>query len=86
MEGVGWIGTLVIGGLAGWVASKVMQSRTGLLANILLGIAGAVVLNFLLIRITGTTAGGLLGQLVVAAIGASILIWFFRLLTGRNPR
>ncbi len=86
MEGLGWIGTLVVGGLAGWIAERVMRSRIGLLGNIMLGIAGAVVLNFLLIRFTGTTYGGLVGQLIVASIGACLLIFAFRLVTGRNPR
>ncbi|MHA1158111.1 MAG: GlsB/YeaQ/YmgE family stress response membrane protein [Alphaproteobacteria bacterium] len=86
MEGVGWIGTLVVGGLAGWIASRVMHARTGLVANVLLGVAGAVVLNFALIRLSGSTYGGLAGQLAVAAIGASLLIWLYRFVTGRNPR
>lgn len=86
MEGVGWIGTVVIGGLAGWVAEKVTAARMGLVANVLLGIAGAVLMNFVLIRTTGRTYGGLVGQLVVGAIGAIVLIWLFRMVTGRRPR
>ena len=48
MEGFGWIMTIIIGALAGWIAEKVMKFDTGLLMNIVLGIAGAIVGNFLL--------------------------------------
>ena len=84
MEGVGWILTIVIGGLAGWIAEKVMHAEHGLLTNILLGIAGAVVLNLILALIFGATWGGILGQLVVAVVGACLLIWAYRAITGRR--
>ena len=48
MEGVGWILTIVLGGLAGWIAEKIMKSDMGLIGNIILGIVGAVVLNAIL--------------------------------------
>ena len=38
MEGFGWIMTVVLGGLAGWIAEKVMKFDTGLIMNIVLGI------------------------------------------------
>ena len=34
MEGVGWIGAIIIGGIAGWIAEKVTESRMGILSNI----------------------------------------------------
>lgn len=79
MTGIGWIGSLIIGALAGWIAEKIMKSDQGLLMNILLGIAGALVLNWLLIAIVGTTLGGWIGQLIVAAAGACLLIYVARL-------
>ena len=48
MEGVGWIMTIILGGLAGWIAEKVMKSEMGLIGNIILGIIGALVLNAIL--------------------------------------
>ena len=86
MEGVGWIGTVVIGGLAGWTADKVKPARMGLIADVLSGVAGAVILNFVLTRATGTTYGGWIGQFVVAVIGAGGLIWLFRAFGGLNRR
>ena len=42
--------------LAGWIAEKAMHSNMGLLMNIVLGIVGAIVGNFLLTLIFGATA------------------------------
>lgn len=71
---MGWIGSIVIGGLAGWIAEKIMGANHSLLLNIVLGIVGAVVANFLLIQLTGSTFGGLFGRLGVAVAGACLLI------------
>jgi uncharacterized membrane protein YeaQ/YmgE (transglycosylase-associated protein family) len=86
MEGVGWIGAIIIGGLAGWIAEKVMRSDMGLLMNIVLGIVGALVANFILVAIMGETLQGWIGQLIVAVIGACILIAIFRMFRGRRVR
>jgi uncharacterized membrane protein YeaQ/YmgE (transglycosylase-associated protein family) len=84
MEGFGWIGSIIIGGLAGWIASSIMKVRTGLLLNIVMGILGAVVLNAILLAVFHATWGGIIGQLVVALIGACIVIGLFRAISGRN--
>ncbi|WP_227267694.1 GlsB/YeaQ/YmgE family stress response membrane protein [Roseobacter weihaiensis] len=84
MAGVGWIGALIIGALAGWIAENIMKSDQSLLMNILLGIVGALVLNWLLIAVFGTTLGGWIGQLIVAAVGACLLIFVARLIR-RKP-
>ena len=78
MEGVGWIMTVIIGGLAGWIAEKIMKAEHGLLTNIVLGILGAVVLNLLLEWIIGWEAVGWISNLVIAIVGACILIWGYR--------
>ncbi len=84
MTGLGWIAAIIIGGIAGWLAEQFMKSNMGLLMNIVLGIIGAVVLNFILFAITGGTLGGWIGQLVVGFIGACILIWAARMIRGRT--
>ncbi len=84
MQGFGWIMTIIIGGLAGWIAEKVMHSDMGLIGNIILGIIGAVLLNAILVGLFGTTFGGFVGQLIVAVIGACILIFGWRLIQGRR--
>lgn len=82
MEGIGWIGAIIVGGLAGWIAERVMKSDMGLLGNIVMGIVGALVLNFILVTLLGYTFAGWIGQLIVGAIGACLLIWVYRLVRG----
>jgi uncharacterized membrane protein YeaQ/YmgE (transglycosylase-associated protein family) len=84
MQGVGWILAIILGALAGWIAEKIMHAEQGLLMNIILGIVGAVIGNFLLLLIFGATMGGIIGQLLVAIVGACLLIWIGRLVTGRR--
>jgi uncharacterized membrane protein YeaQ/YmgE (transglycosylase-associated protein family) len=75
MELLFWI---VLGGLAGWLASIIMKTdrQQGLLMNIVLGVIGAIVGGFIM-NLLG--APGVTGfnaySLIVAVIGAVILIW-----------
>ena len=85
MQGFAWLGALVIGGLAGWIAATVTEARTGIIANIILGIVGAVMLNAVLLATIGATDYGWIGQLVVGAVGAIVLIFLYRVALGRNP-
>jgi uncharacterized membrane protein YeaQ/YmgE (transglycosylase-associated protein family) len=83
MNGIGWIGAIIIGAIAGWIAEKIMKSDHGLLTNIILGILGAVILNAILGAILGFQAVGVIGNLIVAIIGACLLIWGYRMVKGR---
>ena len=84
MVGVGWILAIIIGGFAGWIAERVMHSNMGLLMNIVLGIVGAIVGNFLLSLIFGVTMGGIIAQLLIAVVGACLLIAIARAISGRR--
>ncbi|MBZ9704415.1 MULTISPECIES: GlsB/YeaQ/YmgE family stress response membrane protein [unclassified Mesorhizobium] len=80
VNGVGWIAAIIIGGLAGWFAEMVMKSNTGVLMNIILGIAGAVVLNAILRALNiGVFGVGWTAYLITGFIGACLLIWAGRL-------
>lgn len=84
MEGFGWILSIVLGAIAGWIAEKIMKTNTGLLMNIIVGIVGALIGNFLFDMLIGRSGeGSVIGQLVVAVIGACILIWIVRMVRGR---
>ncbi|MDO5703609.1 MAG: GlsB/YeaQ/YmgE family stress response membrane protein, partial [Paracoccus sp. (in: a-proteobacteria)] len=37
MQGLGWLAAIIVGGIAGWIASNIMKADTGVLVNILLG-------------------------------------------------
>ncbi|MBD3665478.1 GlsB/YeaQ/YmgE family stress response membrane protein [Sulfitobacter aestuariivivens] len=84
MTGIGWFAAIIVGGLAGWLAEKFMKRDHGLLMNIILGIVGAVVFNFILMAIFGSTLGGWIGQLFVGFVGACILIAAAQMLRNRG--
>ena len=84
MEGFGLIMSIILGGIAGWIAERLMGSQHSLLMNIVLGIIGALVGNRLFRLLFDATAGGLIGQLIVAVLGACLLIWLGRLIRGRS--
>lgn len=73
--GLGFFGSLIVGGFAGWIASNFMKADTGILLNIILGIVGAMVANFLLGLVGITAATEWISQLVVGFLGACLLIW-----------
>ena len=69
--------TLVIGAVAGWLAGIIVQGTGfGLIGDILVGIAGAFVAGFLFpaLGLGFTIVGGVLGAIIVAALGAVILL------------
>ena len=88
MVGMGGIlGALIIGGLAGWVASMIMKTdgSMGILMNIIVGIVGAILGNLLLpvFGVDGTT-GFSLWSFVVALLGAMLLLFIVKMFTGRR--
>lgn len=76
MPGVGFFGLLVIGFLAGWMAERAMNKQHGLLTNILVGIAGSFV-GGTLAAMLGVNFYGFLGNLIVATVGAVLILWIF---------
>lgn len=78
--GLGLLMSIIVGGLAGWIASLVMKADTGLVANIVLGIVGALVLNLVLGWAGIYAESAWLPQLIVGALGAVVLIWLGRLI------
>jgi uncharacterized membrane protein YeaQ/YmgE (transglycosylase-associated protein family) len=75
---IGIAGWVVIGALAGLIGSKIMRSdaRQGLLANIGIGVLGAVLGGFLARGIFGPTIGltGLFASFGMALAGSCLLI------------
>ena|SRR6201991_4423983 len=76
MTSVGWIGYIIIGAIAGWIAGKIVKgSGSGVLMNIVIGIVGALVDGFLLIFFLNTAGGGWWFTLFTAILGSVILLW-----------
>ena len=76
MPGVGFFGMLLIGFIAGYVAERTMNRDHGLLTNILVGIAGSFV-GGTLAGLVGITYYGFAGSLIVAIVGAVLILWLF---------
>jgi uncharacterized membrane protein YeaQ/YmgE (transglycosylase-associated protein family) len=77
---------IIVGGIAGWLASLVVRGTgLGILGDIIVGIIGAFLGGFLLsLLLPGTFAitGFTLGSVVIAFIGAVILLFVVRLVRG----
>jgi uncharacterized membrane protein YeaQ/YmgE (transglycosylase-associated protein family) len=84
MPGVGFFGMLVIGIIAGYIAEKVTASDHGLLTNLLVGIAGSFV-GGTLANLLNIEFYGWLGNLIVASVGAILVLWVWRRLRDRQP-
>ena len=78
---MGFIWSLVIGGVVGWLASILMKAdaQMGLIANVLVGIVGSA-LGFWLAGMLGLAGGGPIIRLVVGIAGAALLIFLLRAL------
>ena len=76
-----WIGWVILGGLAGWVASMLMKEEGGLLKNILVGIIGGVVGGGIVELMGGSGVNGFnLYSFIVAVLGAVVLLWIVHMI------
>lgn len=74
---------VVIGGIAGWLASLVVGSSLGLLGDIVVGIVGAFIGGFITTAFGGAGFTGFnFWSLFVAFLGAVILLGILRLVRG----
>jgi uncharacterized membrane protein YeaQ/YmgE (transglycosylase-associated protein family) len=82
---MGILGWIILGGLAGWIASLLTGTREGCIANIIVGIIGALIGGFLFSLIGRAPFMTLnLGSLFVAVVGSVILIAIVRAVQGRS--
>jgi uncharacterized membrane protein YeaQ/YmgE (transglycosylase-associated protein family) len=86
--GYGIIMWIIIGALAGWIGSKIMgtDARQGGLANIIVGVIGAVVGGFLTSTLFGDLRGnnGFIASFFVSLLGAVIVIGIWKAVSGRR--
>ena len=78
MSIIGWI---IVGLIAGWLASLLMRGGYGLIGDLIVGIVGAIIGGFLAGIVLGGdyVAGFNLATIVVSVIGAVILIAILRM-------
>jgi uncharacterized membrane protein YeaQ/YmgE (transglycosylase-associated protein family) len=77
----GWLGWIVVGGIAGAIAKFIMPGKDpgGIIVTILLGIAGALLMGFIgqALNLPGSGDGA---GIVYSIIGAVILLFVYRLI------
>ena len=87
---MGILAWIVVGLIAGWLASQVMRGGGyGLIGDIILGVVGAVIGGFLaaaLLKIPNAVNGINVTSILVAFIGAVILIAILRMVPGGRRR
>ena len=85
--GHGIIAWIIIGVVAGWLTGKIMKgSGFGFFVDMIVGIIGAMVGGFLSyhLGLGGVREHGLIMSIVIAVIGAVILTWIVRLISGNR--
>jgi uncharacterized membrane protein YeaQ/YmgE (transglycosylase-associated protein family) len=76
---------LIIGGIAGWLAGKLMSGHGyGVIVDVILGVVGGLVGGWLVSTFLGIQTTGLIASFIVALIGACILVAIVHLIK-REP-
>lgn len=87
MLGLGIIGWIIIGGLAGWIGSKIMgtDAQQGIFMNIVVGVVGGLLGGFLL-KLLGVdvNGGGLIFSFFTCLAGAVLLLFVVGKVTGKR--
>ncbi|ANE09552.1 GlsB/YeaQ/YmgE family stress response membrane protein [Corynebacterium glutamicum] len=87
MLALGWITWIIIGGLAGWIASKIKgtDAQQGILLNIIVGIIGGLLGGWLLgVFGVDVAGGGLIFSFITCLIGAVILLTIVQFFTRKK--
>jgi uncharacterized membrane protein YeaQ/YmgE (transglycosylase-associated protein family) len=74
------IATIIVGLIAGWLASMLMKTNTGILLDLILGVIGGILGGWLSSLLLGVDlVGGInLTSIIVSLIGAVIVIAIYR--------
>ena len=86
MPSWGFLGWIIFGGIAGWIASKIMKTdaQMGIGLNIVVGIVGGLLGGWLLGVLGMDMAGaGIIASFLTALLGAVILLFVVKAVTKR---
>jgi len=77
---MGLIATIIVGLVAGWLASLVMKAKTSIWIDLVLGVAGSIVGGWISSLITGVNmvSGVNLTSIIISLIGAIIVLAVYR--------
>jgi uncharacterized membrane protein YeaQ/YmgE (transglycosylase-associated protein family) len=77
----GLIWWCIVGGIAGFLAGKVMKGGGfGVVMDIIVGIVGSVIGGWVFGMLGLFSGGGIIPSIIVAFVGACILLWLLRLI------
>ena len=80
---MGFIGWIIVGGIAGFIAEKFMKANHGIMTNIFVGMLGGIVGGWVF-GIIGLAFSGFIGSIITAAAGACIIIWIYRAIRNKE--
>ena len=83
---MGIIAWIILGAIAGWITNMIMGGSEGVIATVILGIIGAVVGGWLagtVLHVADVT-GINIESIIVAVVGAVIVVAVYRLVVGRR--
>lgn len=81
---MGLVGWIVLGGLAGWLASLLLDEQRGCLINVVVGVVGGVLGGLIFNQLGSRGVTGFnLWSLAVAILGSLVLLAVVRLLRGK---
>ncbi|WP_299427484.1 GlsB/YeaQ/YmgE family stress response membrane protein [uncultured Shimia sp.] len=76
----GIFSAVIIGGLAGWLAGKLVRGGGfGLVGNVILGIGGAILANFALPFLGFSFGGGFISSVFQSMLGAAVVLVLIRM-------
>ncbi|MCV6547264.1 MAG: GlsB/YeaQ/YmgE family stress response membrane protein [Cohaesibacter sp.] len=75
---MGFLGWIIIGIIAGFVAEKVTKSDHGLFTNLGVGLVGAFVGGYLADILKLQLAGGFIDTMIVATVGAILVLFVYQ--------
>lgn len=84
---MGWIAWIIIGVIAGWITGKLMKgSGYGFFMDMVVGLVGALIGGFIASRLGfgGVNQHGMFVGIIIAVIGAVLLTFILRLITGNR--
>jgi len=87
MGGHGIIAWIIIGVIAGWLTGKLMKgSGYGFFIDMIVGLVGAVIGGFIASHLGIAPPGqqGLIVSIIIAVVGAVILTWIVRVISGNR--
>jgi uncharacterized membrane protein YeaQ/YmgE (transglycosylase-associated protein family) len=75
---MGVLAWILIGLIAGWLASRIIGTRGGLTRNLIVGLVGSLVGGFLFRKLGLTVVPDFWGELITATIGAVVLLFLWQ--------